>query len=156
MDFTWLEIEICISLKKDRCVDQKISQYLEWPPFASCSVTHLLCIELIRPISYMWNCKCDFTWSFFLCVLAVHMFYLLSMLWLVHREDNILVDRQEDTLLKLRYHISEPRSVGPLSVCLQPWAHHNISYTLQYRIFIFLATTTCQEASAFNPGLIIG
>ena len=29
-------------------VDQKTSQYLECPPFASCSVTHLLRIELIR------------------------------------------------------------------------------------------------------------
>ena len=37
MDFTWLGH-----------VDQKTSQYLVWPPFASCSVTHLLRIDLIR------------------------------------------------------------------------------------------------------------
>ena len=29
-------------------VDQKTSQYLVWPPFASCSVTHQLLIEVIR------------------------------------------------------------------------------------------------------------
>jgi hypothetical protein len=29
-------------------VDQKTSQYLVWPPFASCSATHLLHLELIR------------------------------------------------------------------------------------------------------------
>ena len=52
MDFTWLGIQICIcwsdTLKKSRGVDQKTSQYLVWPPFASCSATHLLRIELIR------------------------------------------------------------------------------------------------------------
>jgi hypothetical protein len=34
--------------KKVRGVDQKSSQYLVWPPFTSYSMTHLLCIELIR------------------------------------------------------------------------------------------------------------
>ena len=38
---------IC-TLKKGRGVDQKTSQYLLWPPFASCSATHFLRIELIR------------------------------------------------------------------------------------------------------------
>ena len=33
---------------KSRGLDQKTSQYLVWPPFASCSATHLLRIELIR------------------------------------------------------------------------------------------------------------
>jgi hypothetical protein len=34
--------------KKGRGVDQKTSHYLVWPPFASCSATQLLHIELIR------------------------------------------------------------------------------------------------------------
>ena len=36
------------TLKKSIGVDQKTSQYLVWPPFATCSATHLICIELIR------------------------------------------------------------------------------------------------------------
>ena len=36
------------TLKKGRGVDQKTSEYLVCPPFSSCSMTHLLCIELIR------------------------------------------------------------------------------------------------------------
>ena len=53
MDFTWLGIQICICWsqipsKKGRVGEQKISQYLVWPPFSSCSATHLLRIELIR------------------------------------------------------------------------------------------------------------
>ena len=35
-------------IKKGMGVDQKSSQYLVWPPFTSCSATHLLHIELIR------------------------------------------------------------------------------------------------------------
>ena len=47
MDFTWMGMLITDTLKK-RGVDQKTSQYLVWPPFASCSATHILHIELIR------------------------------------------------------------------------------------------------------------
>ena len=52
MDSTWqgIQIWICwsqIPWKKGRGVDQKTSEYLVWPQFASCWVTHLL-IELIR------------------------------------------------------------------------------------------------------------
>ena len=54
MDFTWLGIQICICWsqilyhKKSRVVDQKTRLYLVWPPFASCSATLLLRIELIK------------------------------------------------------------------------------------------------------------
>ena len=49
MDFTWLGIQFCICWsQKSRGVDQKTCQYLMWPPFAWCSVTNLLHIELIR------------------------------------------------------------------------------------------------------------
>ena len=51
MDVTWLGIQILLvtdTCKKGRGVDQKTSQYLVWPPFALCSTTHLLHIELIR------------------------------------------------------------------------------------------------------------
>ena len=54
MDFIWLGIQIwiCCSqilyIKKGLGVGQKTSQYLVWPPFPSFSMTHLLCIELIR------------------------------------------------------------------------------------------------------------
>ena len=34
--------------KNSKGVDQKTSQYLVWPPFASCSTIHLLWIQLIR------------------------------------------------------------------------------------------------------------
>ena len=53
MDFTWLGIQICICWsqkpsQKRRGVDQKTSQYLVWPQFASWSMTHLVHMELIR------------------------------------------------------------------------------------------------------------
>ena len=46
MDFMTGNIDLFLFLSRD--VDQKNSQYLVWPPFASCSMTHLLRIELIR------------------------------------------------------------------------------------------------------------
>ena len=41
--------------------DQKTSQYLVWSPFASCSVTHLLLIELIRLLIVAW-CPTPLQW----------------------------------------------------------------------------------------------
>jgi hypothetical protein len=52
MDFTTgntdMHLLVTDTLKKGRGVDQKTSQYLVWPPLASCTMTHLLRIELIK------------------------------------------------------------------------------------------------------------
>ena len=56
MDCTWLEIQDMHLLvtdtfknkKKGRGMDHQTSQYLVWPPFASCSTIHLLRRELVR------------------------------------------------------------------------------------------------------------
>ena len=39
---TNVHLSVTNNFKKGRGVDQKTSQYLIWPPFASCSETHLL------------------------------------------------------------------------------------------------------------------
>ena len=45
---TDMHLLVTDTLKKGRGVDQKSSQYLVWPPFASCSATDLLHVKLIR------------------------------------------------------------------------------------------------------------
>ena len=56
---TDIHLLVADTFKKGRGVDHKTSQYLVWPPFASCSVTHLLRIQLIRLLivacGNLWN-----------------------------------------------------------------------------------------------------
>jgi hypothetical protein len=97
MVFTWLGIQIWICYwqilkKKGRGVDQKTSQYLVWSPFASCTVAHLLRIELIRlligacgnVVQHLFNgCKklmdIGGNWNNILCMLIQSIPNMLNM-----------------------------------------------------------------------------